>query len=92
MRKKSKERRKKEREKKKEEKKKKQEEKNCKGKMKRAHTEEHSSTDEGEELNCPPSRPSSSRVCRLPATVAVFDSSISDSTDTDDSGVLWTLQ
>ena len=56
--------------------------------MKRAHTEEHSSTDEDEELNSPPSRPSSSRVCRLPAAVAVFDSSISDSTDTDDSGVL----
>ena len=69
-------------------KKKKQEEKNGKRKMKIAHTEEHSSTDEDEELNCPPSRPSSSRVCRLPAAVAVFDSFISDSTDTDDSGVL----
>ena len=59
-------RKKEEREKKKEEKKKKQEEKNGKRKMKRAHTEEHSSTDDDEELNCPPSRPSSSRVCRLP--------------------------
>ena len=84
-------RKKEEREKKKEEKKKKQEEKNGKRKMKRAHTKEHSSTDEDEELNCPPSCPSSSRVCRLPAAVTVFDSSISDSTDTDDSGVLYGL-
>ena len=81
-------RKKEEREKKKEEKKKTQEEKNGKRKMKRAHTEEHSSTDEDEELNCPPSRPPSSSFCRLPAAVAVFDSSISDSTNTDDSGGL----